>query len=147
MPVDMSRYPAQWKQISERIRFERARNRCEWCGVLNGAIGYRLDDGTFHQLARGKGDAGMEVEAAALDGEHIITIVLTVAHLGTQLPDGSPGDKHNKLDVRDENLAALCQRCHLLYDLDDHIANRRRTMARRKADTHKDAGQLAIWGE
>ena len=43
-------------------------------------------------------------------------IVLTIAHLD-----------HDKLNhkVRDERLAALCQRCHLKYDLPRHINNRR----------------------
>lgn len=45
-----------------------------------------------------------------------------MAHLGTSFPDGRPGDKADKRDVRDENLAALCQRCHLAYDRQDHIA-------------------------
>ena len=40
--------------------------------------------------------------------------VLTVAHLGVPKPDGTPGDKHDKTDVRDENLAALCPRCHII---------------------------------
>ena len=26
-------YPPDWPQISRRIRFERAGNRCEWCGA------------------------------------------------------------------------------------------------------------------
>jgi hypothetical protein len=29
-------YPADWAEISRRIRFERAGNRCEWCGAANG---------------------------------------------------------------------------------------------------------------
>lgn len=36
MPVDYSRYPANWHEISRRIRFERAQNKCEWCGAANG---------------------------------------------------------------------------------------------------------------
>ena len=28
-------YPPDWPQISARIRFERAANRCEWCGAAN----------------------------------------------------------------------------------------------------------------
>jgi 5-methylcytosine-specific restriction endonuclease McrA len=36
MPVrDKSRYPANWEQISKRIR-ERAGYKCEWCGAENG---------------------------------------------------------------------------------------------------------------
>lgn len=29
-------YPPDWKQISQRIRFERAGNKCEWCQAENG---------------------------------------------------------------------------------------------------------------
>jgi 5-methylcytosine-specific restriction endonuclease McrA len=35
MPHDRSRYPADWPEISKRIRFERAGNKCEWCGAAN----------------------------------------------------------------------------------------------------------------
>ena len=28
-------YPPDWPDISRRIRFERAGNRCEWCGAAN----------------------------------------------------------------------------------------------------------------
>lgn len=34
-PENKARYPSDWKQISERIRFERAGNKCEWCGAEN----------------------------------------------------------------------------------------------------------------
>lgn len=51
------------------------------------------------------------------DEPHPITgskVVLTVAHL-----DGTPENCHP------DNLAALCQRCHLNYDRGRHIANRK----------------------
>jgi 5-methylcytosine-specific restriction endonuclease McrA len=35
MPCDYSKYPADWHEISRRIRFERAGNCCEWCGARN----------------------------------------------------------------------------------------------------------------
>lgn len=35
MPHDRSKYPANWSEISKRIRFERAGSRCEWCGAAN----------------------------------------------------------------------------------------------------------------
>jgi len=41
-------------------------------------------------------------------------VVLTVAHLD-----------HDKTHVDERKLAALCQRCHLAYDLPGHIANRK----------------------
>lgn len=35
MPVNYRDYPKDWKKISKRIRSERAKNRCEQCGVEN----------------------------------------------------------------------------------------------------------------
>jgi len=102
--MDKKRYPKNWTEISRRIRFERANNCCEWCGAVN----YQP-----HPITGSK-------------------VVLTVAHLGVPHSDGTPGNKHNKIDVRDENLAALCQRCHLRYDLEEHIANRKKTLQARK---------------
>jgi len=44
----------------------------------------------------------------------VTKIVLTVAHLD-----------HNKENNRFHNLKALCQKCHLAYDLGRHIMNRK----------------------
>jgi hypothetical protein len=33
LPENRAKYPADWKAISRRIRFERAGNRCEVCGA------------------------------------------------------------------------------------------------------------------
>lgn len=118
-------YPSNWNKISLNVR-NKAGWHCEWCGVSNGAIGYREPSGKFVQLADCKANIGMEVEEAAYEGKHIIVIVLTVAHLGTAHADGTPGNKHDKMDVRPENLASLCQRCHLNYDRIDTIARRKR---------------------
>lgn len=52
-----------------------------------------------------------------------VMIVLTVAHLGVPHSDGRSGDRGDKRDTREENLASLCQRCHLNYDREDHIRN------------------------
>jgi len=122
MPMDLSRYPANWKEISRAIR-ERDGNRCKWCNVENGSIGARDSTGKWRDMRtidHMKSDEGF-----AVFGEYpkLIKIVLTVAHLGVDKPDGTPGDKHDKMDVRDENLAALCQRCHLNYDRDEHSHN------------------------
>lgn len=110
--MDLARYPADWRQISLRIRFERADGRCEWCGAEN---------------LQPHPETGSKV-------------ILTVAHLGAARPDGTPGDKHDKMDVRDENLAALCQRCHLNYDRDEHQVNAAATRRRRRLQ----AGQIEL---
>lgn len=111
MPMDMRRYPATWKAISLRIR-EREGWWCKWCGAENGKPNPRTGS----------------------------TVVLTVAHLGTAHADGAPGDKHDKLDVRDENLAALCQACHLHFDIEEHMQNAARTRRQRKIE----AGQMEL---
>lgn len=119
MPVDKSRYPSNWPKVSRTIR-RLANNRCEWCGVANGIL---LPSGR-----RGK-------------------VVLTVAHLGTPFADGRPGDKHDKHDIRRENLASLCQRCHLRYDLADHITHAKETRLKRKREREAACGQLSLFGD
>lgn len=52
-PANRNRYPRDWPEISNRIRFDRARGRCEWCGAVHGSK--RLDNGarvilTVHHL-------------------------------------------------------------------------------------------------
>ncbi len=47
-------------------------------------------------------------------------VVLTVAHLD-----------HNPQNCADENLKALCQRCHLRYDIEHHKRNSANTRHRK----------------
>lgn len=84
------------------------RKKHEFCGVENYAEGYRDCDGNFIE------SYGMQQETDALDGEKIIKIVLTVAHLD-----------HNPQNCNPENLRALCQKCHLTYDIEHHKETRR----------------------
>ena len=124
MPMNPKDYPANWPEISRRIRFERAGNRCEWCGVPNGAFrNVRTDEFKLKAEHCGRW---------VLAGEKVTRIVLTVAHLGVARADGSPGDKHDKMDVRDENMAALCQRCHLAFDREDHVRRRKENREARR---------------
>lgn len=96
MPIkseNKNRYPKNWKDISKRIRFEVAKNRCQFCGAEN----YKP-----HYLTGSK-------------------VILTVAHLN-----------HKPEDCRDENLKALCQKCHLNYDKDFHKSNSKKTLYEKK---------------
>lgn len=135
MPMKRSLYPKEWPAISLRIR-ERAQWRCEWCGVPNGAIGARDKHGVWHNendIHHMNSDCGYELFGKF---PKMIKIVLTVAHIGP--------DKHNKMDCRDEVLAALCQRCHFSYDLEDHIAHAKETRQRKKEEAIKQSGQLPL---
>ncbi len=100
MPIDYSKYPADWRQIRARI-LKRDGNACKFCGAAN------------HE-------------------PHPITgsrVVLTIAHLD-----------HGTENCTDWNLAALCQRCHLRLDLDQHILSRAVTRQERMIA----AGQLYL---
>lgn len=87
-------YPPAWPVISRRIR-DRAGGRCECTGQCALHRGERCHErtGTLARFASGK-------------------VILTVAHLN-----------HCKSDCRDENLLAMCQTCHLRYDLVLHARN------------------------
>jgi len=131
MPMDRKLYPKNWREISQYIRFERAKGKCEECGAphngMRDAIGNVYDE-EF-------------VESFPHTVEHMTKIVLTTAHLGIAKPDGSPGDRADTMDCRPENLKALCQRCHLAFDRSDNI-NRRRINKRKSL---VKAGQLEMF--
>jgi hypothetical protein len=129
MPVDWSRYPENWKEVVARIR-KRSGDKCEWCGLVNGEIGMRMKNGAFHTVS-----VPPAIDAATLKRAGLTRIVLTTAHLATPHADGRPGDKHDKMDVREENLG---QRCHLLYDLPEHMENARKTRDRK-------AGRISLF--
>lgn len=99
MPIRPERkhlYPRDWREISHRVRFVRAKGRCEFKVPKRARL----------------------VRCTARQGlPHPITgsiVVLTVAHLN-----------HDESDCRDENLLAGCQRCHLHYDRHHHAKTRR----------------------
>lgn len=126
-PENKGRYPADWKQIRERI-LRRALWRCEWpgCEALHRDIGWWRDDGKFVPMGRNLRDAGAKAGdriACAGGGEiKLIMIVLTIAHLD-----------HTPENCADDNLAAWCQRHHLAYDRDHHRANAQATRRARMA--------------
>lgn len=53
-PENKDKYPKNWKQISAEIRFTRARNRCEVCGISNNLIIKRYKNQTWGKPARQK---------------------------------------------------------------------------------------------
>ena len=118
MPFDSKRYPKDWRKISERIR-ARSGGQCE----CNGECGLHCTTPGPRRCVERNGQPAKWAKGK---------IILTVAHLGVTKPDGAPGDPHDKMDVRDENLKAMCQRCHLRYDIVEHAKNSKRTRERKK---------------
>jgi hypothetical protein len=110
-PENRARYPKNWKAISQRIRFERAEGRCECVGECDIDHGGRCD--AHH------GEAHPQTGS---------TVVLTTAHLD-----------HTPENCGDDNLKAMCQRCHLRLDRHHHAANARSTRLRK-------AGQDDLFG-
>lgn len=90
-------YPSDWKELSQRIRHDRAGGVCE----CDGRCGRHDERCTAH------------------NGEpHPVTgskVILTVAHLD-----------HDPTNSDELNLLAMCQRCHLAYDADLHRRTRSR---------------------
>lgn len=110
MPCDYSKYPPNWKTEIRPAILKRAGNKCEFCGVRNGVIGYRNKSGRFFEI-----HPEPDAEAEQMTDNKIIMIVLTVAHLNHDVTDGGP-----------ENLKALCQKCHLDHDREHHAETRRK---------------------
>lgn len=117
------RYPKDWPAIRASIR-ARAGERCEQCRAPNGATiargakgsrdegTYMLEGGEVHDAATGE-YRGL-ARGSEYDAGSFVRVILTVAHLN-----------HREDDNRPENLAALCQRCHLRLDAADNAARRR----------------------
>jgi len=98
-------YPDNWEEISQYIRFERAKGRCECEGECG------IDHDGRCQAVHGKSNP--------MTGSKVI---LTTMHMN-----------HDTTDNRDENLKAGCQRCHLRYDAGHHARNAAKTFRAKKA--------------
>ena len=111
MPINYSDYPDNWfTEIRPRI-LERDGNCCKFCQAPNYALIYRPEKGKTDWKPAPE---GMESEAMALDGVKFTKVILTIAHLD-----------HDHNNSVDENLGALCQRCHLKLDINQHANNRK----------------------
>jgi hypothetical protein len=121
-------YPIDWPQLSALIRFERAKGRCEFCGRPHGREIRHLGDGRWwdeenRTWRNGRGRALSRLALPADDVSVKITkVVLAAAHLD-----------HDPTNNRPRNLKALCQRCHMLHDREEHRRRRWITLRMRKA--------------
>jgi hypothetical protein len=108
MPFHREKYPADWREISLRIRAHSG-GQCECTGQCGLHHDRRCDErnGEPAKWARGK-------------------VVLTVAHL-------VHGD-----DCTDANLLAMCQRCHLRMDHPMHMDHARATRKSRRSNMELD---------
>lgn len=140
MPIDYKNYPPNWKtEIRPRI-LARAGNCCERCKVPNYKVILRGLWEVKGEIIPVYQDDDTGKIYSAIDGTHlgddyvgevwqfgakqtITRVILTIAHVGQ---DKSP------MNAKEEDLLALCQRCHLLEDKEHHATKRRETINRKK---------------
>jgi hypothetical protein len=120
-------YPAHWRELSQRVRFERAAGRCQGCGRPHLTWLRCLPDGRWFDKAAAawrdrRGRSCRWPDLVETTQFRTTRVVLAAAHM-----DGDPSN--NRL----RNLRALCQRCHMLHDRPYHLAQRRITYRRRLA--------------
>ena len=112
-------YPREWPIISMLVRYGREDGRCAFCNAPDQTLIRRnrrrpgiwrlVDAGELGTLA-----GGGEL-AESLVWLRPVRVTLTVAHL-----DHTPGN------CDPSNLAALCNRCHLHWDRNQHAESLRR---------------------
>lgn len=120
-------YPAHWRELSARVRFEHAGGCCQGCGRLHLAQLRCLPDRRWfdEEAATWRDRRGRPARWPDLvEAMRLCTtrVVLAAAHL-----DSDPGN--NRL----ANLRAFCQRCHMLHGRPHHLAQRWVTYRRRYA--------------
>jgi len=106
MPIDLSKYPPNWKQIALEVK-NKADWICQGCG----------------KPCRKPGVSWEEFKMCLpIEWQHQIDkpqrFTLTVAHLN-----------HTPMDCSELNLKALCSVCHLKYDAKLHAQNARKSRA------------------
>ena len=111
------KYPAHWPLLSRYVRSVRAQWRCECLGECG-----------LHQPNPDVRRCVETDRVPALYAQGMV--VLTVAHLC-----------HDPSCSNLDHLRAMCNRCHLRYDVEHHKANAARTRLAKK----EAAGQLTLF--
>lgn len=131
MPCNYKNYPSNWKtEIRPRIlaRAGEVRDgegkilveaKCEICGAPNHTTGARDITGEFYDMEFIAGSG--ELYEFPEDVKPI-KIILTIAHILNPDPQ----------DCRDENLKALCQKCHNSLDAPMRAKNAKATNNKKK---------------
>ncbi len=125
-------YPIDWPELSNLIRFRRAKGRCEHCSRPHGRSVLHLGDGTWWDedgvtWRDGRGRRARRLPAPAelsIDQPGLAGIGPPSRLFSTRVVLASAHLNHDPGDNRSRNLAALCQRCHMLHDGAEHRRRR-----------------------
>ena len=132
MPCNYKNYHPEWKSRIRPDILERDKHCCKFCkvpnyaivcrGKWNGKIVWQNDDGCIFDATDGSflGEAYVG-EVFDNEKQKVTKVILTIAHLD-----------HDKTNNDYENLAALCQKCHLGIDLKHHMKNARDSRNKKK---------------
>lgn len=120
-------YPLDWSELSNAVRFRRAKGSCEACGRPHGRTVMHLGDGRWWDAENRtwRNDRGRSVRpnvVIVLDAVRTTRVILATAHLD-----------HDPANNLGRNLKALCQRCHLNNDRPEHLRRRSITYRMRRA--------------
>ena len=104
-------YPIDWRELSASIRIRRTSDRCEGCGRPHGRVVLHLgdgrwwdEDGKLWRDGRGR-RLRPQPPDSIIDRTRGTRVVLATCR--------RDHDPHNDMAA---NLAAFCQRCHILHD-------------------------------
>ena len=122
-------YPIDSPQLSIAIRFGRAKGRCEGCKRPHGQIVYHLGDGRWWDVEAGAWRDGRgRITRLTLGGDDVLAHIRT-----TRVVLAAAHRDHDTSNNANANLAAFCQRCHMIHDRPEHRRRRWFTLFRRKA--------------
>lgn len=113
MPINYKNYAPNWLSEIRPAILERAKNKCEMCGVENFAVLNPLLKIQFNGFLSYKVANEFKKQIEKTENIKLSIVVLTVAHLD-----------HSTTNNDFTNLKALCQRCHLNHDKAQHKASR-----------------------
>ena len=134
-------YPIDWRELSITVRFRRAGGRCDGCRRPHGRTIFHLGDGRWWddgilswRDGRGRRTRLRPGADDVLGQVRTTRVVLAAAHRD-----------HDTTNNAGANLAAFCQRCHIVHDRPEHRRRRWRTLFRRKALGDLFGGPYPWW--
>ena len=120
-------YPPNWRELANQIKFERAVDRCEWCGREHGVTVLVIGEGGWLDPETGEeyDERGRLLgwrRPSDWPARRFVTTILSCAHLDQNPANNDPA-----------NLASLCPRCHLRHDRQQHVQSAYRNRRKRWA--------------